>query len=87
MYKIIPVENGLDNVPVITSYSIHYTKLYDSHLILPTFAPKTMPPLDNDDIFEVIGKQSILLNHPYDSFDPVVKFITQASKDPRNNFV
>ncbi len=54
-----------------------------SHLILPTFAPKTMPPLDNDDIFEVIGKQSILLNHPYDSFDPVVKFITQASKDPQ----
>jgi len=53
-----------------------------SHLILPTFSPKTLPPLDSEDIFEAINKQDILLYHPFDSFDPVVKFIKQAATDP-----
>lgn len=53
-----------------------------SHLILPTYTPKTLPPLNNDDIFSAIEKQSVLLYHPYDSFDPVVKYIQQASADP-----
>ena len=53
-----------------------------SHLVLPTFTPKTLPPLDSEDIFEAIDKQDILLYHPFDSFDPVVKFIKQAAADP-----
>jgi len=53
-----------------------------SHLVLPTFSPKTLPPLDSEDIFEAIDKQDILLYHPFDSFDPVVKFIKQAAADP-----
>jgi len=53
-----------------------------SHLILPTFSPKNLPPLNNEDIFVAIKKQDVLLYHPFDSFDPVVKFIQQASKDP-----
>ncbi len=53
-----------------------------SHLILPTYTPKTLPPLNNDDIFSAIEKQDVLLYHPYDSFDPVVRYIQQASVDP-----
>ena len=53
-----------------------------SHLILPTYTPKTLPPLNSDDIFLAIEKQDVLLYHPYDSFDPVVKYIQQASMDP-----
>jgi len=53
-----------------------------SHLVLPTFTPKTLPPLDSEDIFEAIDKQDIILYHPFDSFEPVVKFIRQAAADP-----
>ncbi len=53
-----------------------------SHLVLPTFTPKILPPFDSEDIFEAIDKQDILLYHPFDSFEPVVKFIKQAAADP-----
>jgi len=53
-----------------------------SHLVLPTFNPKTLPPLDSENIFEAIEKQDVLLYHPFDSFEPVVKFIQEAAVDP-----
>jgi len=54
-----------------------------SHLTLPSFKPKTLPPFDNssDDIFKAIANQDVMLYHPYESFDPIVKFIKQASID------
>ena len=33
-------------------------------------------------IFRVIRGGDLLLNHPYDSFDPVVRFICEAAEDP-----
>ena len=54
-----------------------------SHLVLPTFNPKTLPPLDGENIFDVIEKEDVLLYHPYDSFEPVIQFIKQAAADPK----
>ncbi len=54
-----------------------------AHLTLPTYTPKTLPPFgENSDIFEAIEKRDVLLYHPYESFDPIVRFIEEASKDP-----
>jgi len=54
-----------------------------AHLLAAPFKPKTLPPLDNvENIFITLEKQDILLYHPYESFDPVVKFIQSASVDP-----
>lgn len=54
-----------------------------AHLLSPPFKPKMLPPLDNsENIFSTLEKQDILLYHPYESFDPVVKLIQDAAKDP-----
>ncbi|MGC1547099.1 MAG: polyphosphate kinase 1 [Rhodanobacter sp.] len=36
----------------------------------------------NENLFQVIGKQDVLLLHPYESFAPVVNLLWQAAKDP-----
>ncbi|MCI8334521.1 MAG: RNA degradosome polyphosphate kinase [Lachnospiraceae bacterium] len=44
-------------------------------------AVKELPP--DCDIFEEIRKGDVLLHHPYQTFDPVVKFVRDASADPK----
>jgi len=54
-----------------------------AHLLLPPFKPKTLPPLDtSEDIFATLENDDILMYHPYESFEPVVKLIQTAAKDP-----
>jgi len=54
-----------------------------SHLTLPTYSPKNLPPFsENKNLFKAIEKQDVLLYHPFESFDPVVRFIQEAAKDP-----
>jgi polyphosphate kinase len=54
-----------------------------AHLVLPSFKPKTLPPLsDNESLYNILDKQDILMYHPYESFEPVVKLIQTAAKDP-----
>jgi polyphosphate kinase len=43
------------------------------------------PSLDVDpkaSIFEVLSRRDVLLHHPYESFEPIVRFIEEASNDP-----
>jgi len=49
------------------------------------FTPRMPRGLErrSPDIFSAIAQRDILLHHPYDSFDPVVEFVTTAAADPR----
>ncbi|NOY30630.1 MAG: polyphosphate kinase 1 [Planctomycetes bacterium] len=49
----------------------------------PPFTPRQQLGLKpKDDLFAKIAEQDFLLHHPFDSFDPVVKFIEAAADDP-----
>ena len=54
-------------------------------LKFPAFAPGVPGVLQKKgaDVFKAIRKGDILLHHPYQSFNPVLDFIHQASTDPK----
>ncbi|PAU53976.1 polyphosphate kinase 1 [Pseudomonas sp. PIC25] len=69
---------------------VNLTRLFsitglDSHPELQNapFTPVIPKLLQNsDNLFNVVGKQDVLLLHPFESFTPVVDLLRQAAKDP-----
>jgi len=50
----------------------------------PPFSPLYVPPLrDSDDFFTTIRQGDVLLHHPYESFEAVIDFVSQAAEDPK----
>jgi polyphosphate kinase 1 len=50
----------------------------------PAFTPALPKPLKHaEDLFQVIGKQDVLLLHPFESFAPVIDLLRQAAVDPQ----
>src|SRR6184192_1664581 len=77
LYKLDGPLSMTHLMPLVTNDA--FAKLKDR-----PFQPATDPALPPQaDIFEVMRKQDILLHHPYESFDPVVRFIESAATDPQ----
>jgi polyphosphate kinase len=50
----------------------------------PAFTPALPKSLKHaEDLFQVIGKQDVLLLHPFESFAPVIDLLRQAAVDPQ----
>ncbi|WP_020059334.1 RNA degradosome polyphosphate kinase [Bacillus sp. 123MFChir2] len=62
-----------------------YKKLASTyeHLSYPAFIPQPPQDLDDEeDIFEKVLEQDVLMHHPFESFHPVIDFVADAAEDP-----
>ena len=53
------------------------------HLLPESWSPQAPPGLDpGKPLFDTLDEGDVLLHHPYESFDPVVRFVQEAAEDP-----
>jgi polyphosphate kinase len=83
-FRLAPWQVFRVNGPINLSRLFH---LYDQtplpELKYKPFAPRELSfKPGSASIFETIRKREILLHHPYDSYDAVVRFIESAAHDP-----
>lgn len=70
------------------SFMVDYTRFLNHRLLSNKYSYKPFNPFTYEitdgehSIFSILKKKDILLHHPYDSYDTVVKFISHASLDP-----
>jgi len=82
-------ELGLDSIfsisgPLDLTYLFKVSSMQGfDHLKFDETKPLPVPELTfSEDMFQSISKQDVLLHHPYDSFDSIVRFVKSAASDP-----
>jgi polyphosphate kinase len=78
---VYPIDGPLNIPDLMALCKLDLPELKDK-----PFTPATPPALvahKGETIFDAIRRQDILLHHPYESFTPVVEFISAAARDPQ----
>lgn len=75
-----------ENNTFLNMYSMQalYSHINISNLKYKTYIPK-IPQIINDhdgDCFAAIKEKDLIFHHPYESFDPVLRFLEQSAQDP-----
>ena len=77
--EIYNIDGPLDLTFLMKMYGLDV----DASMKEPPYKPQIVPEVHlAGDIFEAIRNQDILMHHPYQTFEPVVNFVKQASVDP-----
>ncbi|WP_147535300.1 RNA degradosome polyphosphate kinase [Bacillus marasmi] len=80
--KDIYLINDLLDLTFLFDFYKTFSKVKD-HLVYDAMIPKPSQDIQpKQNIFDVISKRDILLHHPYESFEPVIDFVSQAANDP-----
>lgn len=79
-------DHGIYEVPgllnLATLFSLVSLNGFDK-LRYETWEPQSSPQVDlRTSIFETLSRRNVLLCHPYDSYEPVLRFIEEAADDP-----
>ncbi|WNG52932.1 polyphosphate kinase 1 [Archangium minus] len=82
--KLGPMDVYRQQAPLQPSDLMTLTELdLRPELRVEPFVP-TVPAVlrDTESLLSVVAERDILLHHPYESFDPVVRFLEEAAEDP-----
>jgi len=64
-----------------------YNQVDRHDLKIPFYKPRIPRAIKNvgqtENIFDIIRQGNVLIHHPYDSFTPVIDFLTTAARDPQ----
>lgn len=61
-----------------------FTDVKRPRLRYAPFTPRIPPRIKNaESIFDAVDQGDILLNHPFESFTPVVNYLAEAARDPK----
>ena len=77
---VYEVDGPLDLTYLMKAYGIEGHDELREHRYAPPQAVPEFPA--GCDIFEQIRKGDVFMHHPYQTFDPVVKFVASAAADP-----
>jgi polyphosphate kinase len=79
--EIYNIDGPLDLTFLMKIYKIQGFDKFKEHSYRE---PQPVPEFRSDEnIFASIRKKDILMHHPYQTFDPVVRFISDAAQDPK----
>lgn len=74
---LVPGPVGLSDMMQLSNVSG-----FDQHLY-PAWTPCESPNIDpSESIFDTMKAQDVMLFHPYESFDPVLRLLAEAAEDP-----
>ncbi len=69
--------------PLDLSAFMQLTDVGRKDLSYESWPPQPSPEVDPlESMFSILSQRDVLLYHPYDSFDPVVRFLNEAADDP-----
>ena len=83
-FGVTPQEIYRIGGPIDLTFLMKLSQLpgYDKYR-LEQHVPAPVPAfMGNESIFDVIRKKDVLVHHPYQSFEPVIRFIKEAADDP-----